>query len=103
MVNGQVWIWGVWSLLASLLMSMPFRRVNILGLWLGMAWLMMWTALFLLAVITYADAVATAMVAYGSLALVNGALLLARVLDHPDSRSPLTARRGKGASGGDVA
>lgn len=82
--QGYTWIWGVWALLAAALMCTPFRWPNIIGLWLGMAWMIMWMTLFAVATMTYPNAAATPMVAYGGFALIDAALLTARVMDKTD-------------------
>ena len=80
-VDGRTWTWGVTILMSALLMSVPFRWPIILGLWLGMAWMIMWMTLFAVAMVTSETAAATPMVAYGGFALINAALLTARVMD----------------------
>lgn len=84
--HGQVWIWGVLILLSSVLMIIPVRWLNIIGLWVGMAWMFMWAACFAISVATYPTAVATAMIAYTSLGAINAVLLTARVLEKPRRR-----------------
>lgn len=79
--HGQVWIWGVWICTSAILMSTPFRWLNILGLWLGMCWHTVWMACFTIAVLQYETAAATPIPAYGSMALICTALLTARVID----------------------
>src|SRR5690606_36123653 len=39
MTGGHTWIWGAHILVAGILMMVPFKWPNILGLWLGMAWM----------------------------------------------------------------
>lgn len=82
MVGGQTWIWGVWTAVAAVLMMVPLRWPNIVGLWLGMAWQIMWMVLFGIALVHYPNAAATPMVAYGGFAMIDAALLTARVMDH---------------------
>jgi len=79
--NVQVWIWGVWIMFSALLMSAPFRRANILGLFLGMCWFWVWMAAFAVATFNYEEAAATPVPAYGALAMISVALLTARVID----------------------
>jgi hypothetical protein len=62
-------------------MGVPFRWPIIFGLWLGMSWMAFWAGLFAVSAVTYENAAATPMVAYGGFALINAALLTARVLD----------------------
>lgn len=81
MVNGQVWIWGFWIMASAGFMMMPWKWPQIFGLWLGMAWQIMWCAAFAIAVIQYPTAGATAAVAYGGFALIDAALLTARIVD----------------------
>ena len=81
LVNGQVWIWGVWTLLAGSLAATPFKWVSVAGLWLGMVWMIMWFALFTVSVMTYPTAAATPVVAYAGFALIDLALLTARAME----------------------
>lgn len=80
-VNGHVWIWGVWIMISSGLMMMPWKWPQVSGLWLGMFWQIMWCAAFAIAVVKYPTAGATAAVAYGGFALIDAALLTARIVD----------------------
>lgn len=80
-VNGQTWIWGLWIVAAALLLMFPSRWPQILGLWLGMCWHIMWCAAFAVAVVQYPTAGATAMISYGGFALLNAALLTARIVE----------------------
>ena len=82
----RVWIWGVIILLSAALMSTPFRWPNIIGLWIGMSWMILWMTLFAVATVNYPDAVSTAMVAYGGFAMINASLLTARVMDKCDEK-----------------
>lgn len=79
--QGNTWVWGLWIGLAALLMSVPFRWPNILGLWLSMFWHLIWMACFTIAAIHYDNAAATPIPVYGGLAMVSAALLTARVID----------------------
>ena len=79
--HGQIWIWGLWILISAMLMGIPFRWINIIGLWLGMVWHIVWMAAFLLALIQYDTAVSTAAPVYGGLAMICAALLTARIID----------------------
>lgn len=81
MVNGEVWIWGLWILLASGLMIIPTRWPQVVGLWMGMVWHIMWCVAFSMAVVEYPNAGATAAVAYGGFALLDAALLTARIVE----------------------
>lgn len=81
MVGGEIWVWGVWVLAAAFLMMVPTRWPQIVGLWLGMAWHIMWCVAFAIAVIVYPAAGATAAVAYGGFALIDAALLTARIVE----------------------
>lgn len=78
---GYTWIWGIWILLSGVLMSTPFRWPNIIGLWLGMFWHLIWMACFTIATLNFPTAAATPIPAYGALALVCAALLTARVIE----------------------
>lgn len=79
--NGHVWIWGVWIIVSALLMSAPFRWINIAGLFLGMCWHWIWMASFAVAAINYDTAAATPVPVYGAMAMMSVALLTARVID----------------------
>ncbi len=79
--HGQIWIWGAWIAVSAVLMSVPFRWPNIVGLWLGMFWHIVWMSCFSLAVLKYETAVATPIPMYGGLAMICAALLTARVID----------------------
>ena len=79
--QGQVWIWGVWICVSAFLMATPFRWLNIVGLWVGMFWHIIWMACFTIATIHYETAAATPIPAYGGLAMIHAALLTARVID----------------------
>lgn len=81
MVHGETWIWGVVIIISSVFMGVPFRWPIIFGLWLGMSWMIMWMTLFAVSTVSYENAAATPMVAYGGFALINAALLTARVMD----------------------
>jgi hypothetical protein len=81
MVHGETWIWGATIILSAIFMGVPFRWPIIFGLWLGMSWMAFWAGLFAVSAVTYENAAATPMVAYGGFALINAALLTARVLD----------------------
>lgn len=86
MTHGHTWIWGVWIIFSGLLMTIPARWFQISGLWMGMVWNVMWCSLFAVAIVQYPTAGATASVAYGGLAMIDAALLTARMLDHDDRR-----------------
>lgn len=81
LVHGEIWIWGVWSLVVSFLLVIPFRWPNIIGLFLGMVWMWLWTGMFAVAVTQYPTASATAIIAYASLGLLDLGLLAVRVID----------------------
>jgi hypothetical protein len=80
MVNGETWLWGVAIIVSAMLMVTPFRWPIIAGLWLGMFWMIMWMSLFAYSTVMYENAASTPMVAYGGFALINAALLTARVM-----------------------
>jgi hypothetical protein len=84
LVGGQTWVWGVIIVVSAWLMMTPFKWLNVLGLWIGMCWMIMWMALFAVSVLHYPTAAATAMVAYGGFAMMDAALLTARVLDREE-------------------
>ena len=58
-VGGQTWLWGVWICCSAFLMASPFRWPNILGIWLGMTWHLVWMAAFMIATLRYETAAAT--------------------------------------------
>lgn len=79
--DGRVWIWGLVIMLSALLMSTPFRWLNIIGLWIGMMWHIVWMSCFTLATLRYETAAATPTPMYGGMAMICAALLTARVID----------------------
>ena len=81
--RGETWIWGVIIFCSAVLMSMPFRWPNIIGLWVGMGWHIIWMSCFTIAMVRYDNAAATGVPAYGIFALLCFALLTARVIDKP--------------------
>lgn len=83
LTDGRVWIWGLAIMLSAGLMMVPFRGPNILGIWIGMAWMIMWTTLFCVAIVRYPTAAATPVVAYAGFAMINTALLTARIMERP--------------------
>lgn len=89
LAGGQTWLWGLHICLSALLMMIPLRWPNILGLWLGMIWMIMWTALFAMSVVQYPTSAATPAVAYAGFAMIDAALLTVRVIE-----KPLPAKRG---------
>jgi hypothetical protein len=80
-VGGHIWVWGFIIFVSAVLMSVPFRWPNIIGLWVGMTWHTIWMSCFTIALIRYDTAVATATPAYGGFAMICTALLTARVID----------------------
>lgn len=84
LTNDNVWAWGVWLLGSATLMMIPARWPQIIGLWTGMVWQIMWCALFAVAVVQYPTAGATAAIAYGGFAAIDAALLTARIVDRED-------------------
>lgn len=79
--EGHVWIWACWIAGSSFLMGAPFRWLNIIGLWVGMFWHIIWMGCFTIATIHYETAAATPIPVYGGLAMIHAALLTARVID----------------------
>lgn len=79
--NGHIWLWGMWIIFAAFLMEPPFRKLNILGLWIGMLWHIVWMACFTIATLHYETAAATPIPVYGGFAMIHAALLTARVID----------------------
>lgn len=81
MTGGQVWVWGVSIMASAALMMLPFKWPNVAGLWVGMAWMVMWASLFSVSLVQYPSAAATPVVAYAGFAMINTALLTARLLE----------------------
>lgn len=81
MVGGRTWIWGLIILTSAVMMLIPFKWINVGGLFIGVLWMNMWMACFMLSEIYFPTAAATPMVAYAGFALIDAALLTARVLD----------------------
>ena len=79
--HGNTWIWGLVIFLAAFGMAAPFRWPNIVGLWVGMFWNIIWMACFTIAAIDSPTAAATTIPAYGGFAMIHAALLTARVID----------------------
>lgn len=78
---GHTWVWGIIIIISGMLMSTPFRWPNIIGLWLGMAWHLVWMACFTIAMLNFENAASTPIPMYGGLALICTALLTARVIE----------------------
>ena len=83
-VNGYIWIWAIWIAFSAILMIIPFKISNLIGLWLSMFWHIVWTSAFVVAVISYPTAIATGIALHGGLALISAALLLAKALLYSD-------------------
>lgn len=83
-VDGEVWVWGALIFLSAVLMSVPFRWSNILGLWIGMVWHIVWMSCLSMAVLTYPTASGLTIPLFGGFALLCAGLLTARVLDKTD-------------------
>lgn len=81
MVDGHTWIWGISIMLSAVLMVTPFKWPIVAGLGIGMLWMYLWTAAFTVSVLQYDNTAATPVPVYGGLALINVALLAAKVLD----------------------
>lgn len=79
--HGETWIWGVWIGVSGVLMSVPFRWPNIVGLWIGLFWHTIWMTCFIIAARMYETAAATPIPMYGGMAMLCAALLTARVID----------------------
>lgn len=84
MTEGRIWLWGLAIMASAVLMMTPLKWPNVLGLWVGTAWMIMWTTAFAVALIQYPSAAATPVVAYAGFALVNTALLTARLLERQE-------------------
>lgn len=83
---GHVWLWGVWIMTSAFLMATPFRRINILGLWIGMVFHMVWMVAFTVAALNYPNAALTPIPAYGGFAMICTALLTGRVIDKSEDQ-----------------
>lgn len=81
LVNGNTWVWGVSILFSAVLILFPFKWLNVTGLFIGVLWMNMWMAMFIVSDLNYPDAAATPVVTYAGFAMINAALLTARVLD----------------------
>lgn len=79
---GRTWLWGVWILISGILMALPAKWPNIIGLWLGMFWHLIWTACFTIATLNFPTAASTPIPAYGVMALLCTALLTAKVVEN---------------------
>lgn len=82
--NGRIWIWGIWICIAGICMSTPFRWINIIGLWLGMFWCVIWMTCFTIAAIHFDSSATTPIPVYGGLSLISAALLTARVIERTE-------------------
>lgn len=80
--NDQMWVYAVWICIAAMLMSVPFRWVNVVGLWLSTAWFILWMTCFTIASIHYPSVAATGIPMYGGMAMISAALLTARVIEN---------------------
>lgn len=78
---GNSWVWGLVILISGALIATPFRLTNILGLWIGMVWHLVWMSCFTIAMLNFETAAATPLPMYGGLALLCSALLTARVIE----------------------
>lgn len=85
--GGHVWLWGVQIIASAVLMMVPLKWPSIIGLWIGMSWMIVWCGLFFVSVIEYPTSTATAAVAYAGFAMINAALLTARVIEKPVPRA----------------
>jgi hypothetical protein len=86
LTDGRIWVWGLAIMGSATLMMLPFKWPNIAGLWVGMVWMIMWTSLFSVSVVKYTNAAATPVPVYAGLAMINAALLTARILERPRER-----------------
>lgn len=85
LTNGHTWMWALQIITSGALMMVPFKWPNIVGLWLGMVWMIIWTGLFSVSVMNSPTAAATPAVAYAAFAMINAALLTARVIEKPSA------------------
>lgn len=83
--HGHVWVWGLVIIASAVLMMTPLRWPNIVGLWLGMLWMIMWTTMFTVSVVESPTSAATPVVAYAGFAMINAALLTTRVIEKSDT------------------
>ena len=81
---GYTWIWGIWIIVAGMLISSPFKWPNIFGLWLSMCWHLIWMACFTIAMLNFDTAATTPIPMYGGMALICTALLTARVIENTE-------------------
>jgi hypothetical protein len=81
MVGGRSWIWGLTIMFSATLLLLPFKWGQVLGLFIGLVWMNLWMAGFAISVVYFPTAAATPEVAYAGFAMINAALLTARVLD----------------------
>lgn len=79
--QGHLWLWGVVIIFSGYLMAMPYKWLNVVGLWIGMAWMATWTSLFIWAVLSYPEASPLLVIACGGFAMINASLLTARVIN----------------------
>jgi hypothetical protein len=68
-------------MIAAALMFVPTRWPQIIGLWLGMFWQIMWSVAFAIAMIKFGGAGSIEAVAFGGFALIDAALLTARIVE----------------------
>lgn len=88
--HGHVWIWGILILVSGILMSTPFRNMNILGLWLGVVFYITWMSAFTVAAFEFQRAATTPIPVYAGLALICTALLTGRVIDKDEEQRKWT-------------
>lgn len=82
---GHFWLWGITSIVIALLLNPHLgRRFNIVGLFFGMVWMIVWFSLFFVAVESNPDSAPTPMVCYGGFAMINAALPTAKVSEREE-------------------
>lgn len=79
--SGHMWVWGVWILISAILMRIQVRWPNIIGLWMGMVWHIIWGTSVTVAVIRFENASATGIPIFGILAALCAALLTYKAID----------------------
>lgn len=81
MTHGQIWVWGVVIMVSATLMMVPLKVPSVIGIWLGMVWMIMWTSLFAVSLVQNEHSAATPIVAYAGFGMINAALLTLRVIE----------------------
>lgn len=83
--GGHTWIWGVVVIVAAILTMIPVKGLSVSGLWLGTTWMITWAVMFAVSIVQDPLSAATPAVAYAGFAMINAALLTARVIEKPSA------------------